>query len=381
MASRFATGFPSFNGVGPIGLGFDGGGRLFVTARDNLYRFGAQGGGADANRVNRSSIGQLAALAFGKGGALYAVRRNTTRRGEIIQLDPTDGTVLRVVASGLPCPTGLAVDPRSGDLFVSSVWCTDRVLRISGRRSTPYVTGVHVDGITFAPDGTMYVAHSADGQGYNISSVTGTGAANPGSRTPLAKVPNADGIAIATTDAVTGRPPFLIVNRTDGTISRVDLQSSGHPTADVMTGGSRGDLVAVGPDGCLYATQTDEVLKLSAPDGSCVAVGLAPTGVPIEPPAAAFVRVVGGASKATSCRTNRSLRVRFRAPGGIRVERARLYVGRRLARTVSGRGLQRGVTVFQLPQTKFTLTIRATTKTGRKVVVRRKYRACAGGRK
>lgn len=36
-----------------------------------------------------------------------------------------------------------------------------------------------------------------------------------------------------------------------------------------MTGGSRGDFSAVGPDGCLYATQTATVIKVTNADGTC----------------------------------------------------------------------------------------------------------------
>jgi lysophospholipase L1-like esterase len=50
--------------------------------------------------------------------------------------------------------------------------------------------------------------------------------------------------------------------------------------ADIVTGGSRGDFVGVGPDKCLYATQSDEIEKVTAADGSCPFL---PTGV-AKPP-------------------------------------------------------------------------------------------------
>src|SRR5207248_11352489 len=34
-------------------------------------------------------------------------------------------------------------------------------------------------------------------------------------------------------------------------------------------GGSRGDFVTVGPSGCLYATQSDRVIRVTKADGTC----------------------------------------------------------------------------------------------------------------
>lgn len=45
---------------------------------------------------------------------------------------------------------------------------------------------------------------------------------------------------------------------------------------DAVTGGSRGDFLTVGQDGCLYATQTDRVLKVTNADGTCLGAPLGP---------------------------------------------------------------------------------------------------------
>lgn len=77
---------------------------------------------------------------------------------------------------------------------------------------------------------------------------------------------------------------FLYVNRNDGTITRIDLSAlpstppncdgAGAPCTNVFTGGSRGDFATVGPDGCMYTTQSDRVIKLTRADGTC---GFVPT--------------------------------------------------------------------------------------------------------
>jgi sugar lactone lactonase YvrE len=378
VVNPFVTGFAtSAAGEGPVGVAFDAVGNLYVTAGRNLYRFGAEGGRADAaHRITSARIpGIVAGLAFGRDGALYAARWTQGRTGDVVQLDTATGRVVRQVARGLACPTGLAVDPVSGDIFVSSVECVPQVLRISGGRPTPYVTGVFVDGLTFGPGGTLYMAHQPDTSGYTVSAVS-----RQGVRTGLARVPQSDGIALGHSGAPQGGPGFLVVNRRDRRISNVDLLSDARPVRDLVTGATRGDFVAVGPDGCLYATQSSEIIRLSGTDGGCTKIGVAlePSGVRIAPPDAAFVQVSGGSVKAVTCRTNRRLKVRFRAPGGIRVRTARIFVKGRFNRKVSGRALRRSVVVKRLPAGRFTLTIRAKTRTGRNLVVRRRYRACAG---
>lgn len=385
----FATGFPSdSNGIGPTGMAFDTSGRLFVADRGRLYRFGPTGGRADADhQVNRAGLpGVLAGLALGRDGNLYAALRRTPAQGDVVELNQQTGQVARVVASGISCPTGLAVDPLSGDLFVSSVYCSPQVTRIHNGQKSTYVSGVAVDGMAFAPNGTLYLAHSADLQGYTVSSVPGTNSSDR-TRTGLSKVDEPDGIGVAATDATSGAPPFLIVNRLNGSITRIDLTAADHPTRDLVTGGTRGDFVVVGGDGCLYATQTSEVLKVTNADGSCSTSnsgdggggglgGLVPTAPPLS--ASAYVKVSGGSAKAKACVASRRLTVRFRSVRGKRVRRARLYIGKKRVRTVSGRALRRKVTLTKLPKRAFTLTIRATTTKGKRLVVRRRYKACAG---
>ena len=171
-----------------------------------------------------------------------------------------------------------------------------------------------------------------------------------------------------------------MINRRDKRISNVDLAGGTGVVRDLVTDATRGDFVAVGPDGCLYATQSSEVVRLVGVDGDCSSIGIAlePTGVRIAPPDASYVQISGGSVRAATCRTNRRLKVRFRAPGGIRVRTARIFVKGKFNRRVSGRALRRNVTVKKLPAKRFTLTIRARTTKGRNIVVRRRYGACAG---
>jgi len=126
-----------------------------------------------------------------------------------------------------------------------------------------------VDGLTFGPDGTLWGAG-----GGPVFRIEGTKATQPGAVTQVADVPSSDGIAVATTDGT--QTDFLAVNRNDGVITKVALGTEPPVLSSILTGGSRGDFIAVGPDGCLYATQSQTIVKITRADGSC---RFAPTGV------------------------------------------------------------------------------------------------------
>jgi hypothetical protein len=164
----FATGFLHTGaGIGPIGLAFDPSGNLFVVNLFTgfLYKFGPAGGVASAaTQVNATAIaGHPAGLAFGKDGRLYVARQAGgpgPSLGDVVELDPSNGTVIRTVASIFHA-TGLATDPLSGDLFVTQgCLCDNAIFRISnfatGLGTVTMYTPLAADGIAFGPDGTLY---------------------------------------------------------------------------------------------------------------------------------------------------------------------------------------------------------------------------------
>lgn len=264
----FATGFvPNGSGGGPIGLAFDSSNNLLVmdVGDGYLYKFGAAGGVASAaTRVNTSAIpGEPLGITFDKSGRLYVA----SRAGTVAEIDPTTGAILRTVVSGISCAAGLATDPLSGDLFLTS-FCLSDVYRISNFANGPGTLTVYSspgtnDGITFTPDGTLYVAANSQ-----VARIAGTNTANPGAFTYLASIPTLDGVAVAASSDPS-KPPFLFANRNDGIITKVDLITIPPTQTNIVTGGSRGDFVAVGPDGCLYATQSTSVEKVTNADGTC----------------------------------------------------------------------------------------------------------------
>jgi uncharacterized repeat protein (TIGR01451 family) len=263
VASDYATGFAHNDDAGPVGLAFDSAGNLLVSdvASASLHKVPPGGGTAVDTKIH-DGYGQAAGLAFDKSGRLYMARGT---QHDVVELNPASGDLIRTVVDGLPCPVGLATDPISGDLFVSNVFCKGGgIFRVSDFASGPakmkrYAGSQDADGLTFGPDGTLYAAG-----GIRIVRIAGTNTANPGAVSTVIDMPNVDGIVYA--PATAQEPEYLVAVRTDGEIHRVNFDGSSSP---VLTGGSRGDLVTVGPDRCIYADLQDRVIKLGPSIGSC----------------------------------------------------------------------------------------------------------------
>lgn len=274
-ATDYVTGFPTDNYArGPIGLAFDPAGNLYVIGLQDplgstsvLYKFGPGGGAASAAAIVGSNLPSYTfGLAFGSDGKLYA---SNLFNGTVIQLDTSTGAVVRTVANIGCFMRGIATDPISGDLFVASSCGIERISNYASGPGTvtEYTPSLQkVDGINFGPDGTLYAASGDTGSPVAIA---GTASASPGAVLQVyPAIPYLDGIGVAI-PSPSSHSGFLLVNRNDGTITKVDASTNPATLTDVFTGGSRGDFVTTGSDGCLYATQTDRIIKVTNADGTC----------------------------------------------------------------------------------------------------------------
>jgi hypothetical protein len=278
-------------GIGPLGVAVDptGAHDLFVgDLNGNVFRFPTTSGTppfdatTDDGLAGPSRIGDtggvgLYAFTFDSLGHLYA-----TSSGGIVELDKTDAHVIRTITPEIGLCLGLAV--HNDELF-AQCGSLFRVGNLNGPgdaalipnpafpdTTPPIFSDTFGDGVTAAPDGTLYVA-----TGGGVFEVQGPAGPAPGTHTSLSAPvdgeettgfsPGSDGIAVG---AENGHR-FLIINNTDGTVRRFDFGTGGAPNsvATIAAGGTRGDFATVGPDGCMYLTQSTTVAKLTNADGTC----------------------------------------------------------------------------------------------------------------
>jgi hypothetical protein len=263
--------------LGSWGVAFSGN-HLFVTAPGSpggLYRFGLAGGRADAGHQLNSVPFQSQPVTT-RGGTLYLpVIAGSPTNGRIVQIDPASGAVARTLASGLSCPQYLAADPISGDLFFQD-GCTGSpynptIFRLSNPTSanpvvTNYVANLpnFVNGLAFAPDGTLYAAVSSG----PILRISGTdGPATPTVAT-IASVTDPTGVAIATATKA-GAASALWVAEYGGAVDRIDLTSAPATTTQILRGETNLLGLDVGPDGCPYLSTTSALVTFGRTGTRC----------------------------------------------------------------------------------------------------------------
>jgi sugar lactone lactonase YvrE len=376
QAGDYATSFPTATccAWGPIGVAFDASDNLYVAsnADGHIYRFQPGGGAASPDtRLTGTPIpGDIKGLAIGRDGRVYLARYDA---GDVVEVDPATGGVLRTVATGIRCALGLAVDPISGDLFASQGSCGMAIWRVSGfaeggeGSARPYSGPLpDVDGLTFAPDGTLYAASAG-----HVVKIDGTDKPTAGASRSVTAVPHADGVAIGL--AAAGDEPFLVANGTDGNVTRVDFSKSPAEKTPVLTEGTRGDFVAVDSRGCLYVTQTSTVVRITPTGRACDLAPSTPGGGGL--PAGIDIDVI--TPRGTTCKRLKKVVLRVRQRGRVRLRYIKVYIGPKKVKTLrKKRVTARIVLTKRLPRKSFTVKAVGKTTSGKKVKKRVRFRNC-----
>ncbi len=215
---------------------------------------------------------------------------NTVR---IVNLNGSEGAIVANVGRG-----GLSADQARGTLLAATNLGLVEINPANPNPATNYrVVGGsgNIDGVTVSPDGSIaYVEDGGHILGLRISD--GFQLYDSGFLgTP-------DGVGVITSGALTGK---LIVNFNDGTLHMLD------PTAMTNTvianGGSRGDYVGFDPNGTLFVSQSDRLLRLSLSNGT---IGGGGNGVP--EPATWAMMIVGMGGIGCSLRRRRAVTMRAR---------------------------------------------------------------------
>lgn len=309
--TSFATGFAYHptSCAGTAGMAFDAAGNLYVinAFEGHIYRFGPSGGTANAGtRITAIPLPSFPiGLAFGRDGRrLYVSRHFGGAGGDIVEISPEDGHIVRTVASDLNCVVGLATDPISGDLFASQACSppsgSDNITRVSNPESavptlSVYASPGYTSFLNFGYDGTLWTtALRFDLAELRRVKIAGTNAPNPGQITVLTRttgiLPSAP-LLPAFDPADPDDPPFLFTTHGANNLDRLDLAPEPPALSPVATGGSSVGHLIAGPDGCAYATFGDRVVKIARSDGSCdfapssvhPALGLTPTAFVPDP--------------------------------------------------------------------------------------------------
>ena len=254
--TTFATGFPTNGSVGPVGITFTAsGGVLVADYAGHLRRFATDADGQTAaSAINVTNYGNTLPLGLATVGGNYYMAQQSA--GQIIQVNE-DTSLNHVLIGGLNGPVGLITNPKTGHLL-SSINGAAKIVDINPATGvvTDVITGLSdVDGISLSSDGTIvYAAVRGNGhlQGYDIASHL---------LVFDASVPNLDGTAVGT-GLLNGN---IFANTTVGQLIEINLMTNAQTI--IASGGSRGDFVTVDPNGTLLLTQTDRILRLTAPQG------------------------------------------------------------------------------------------------------------------
>ncbi len=334
--SAFATGV-TYNTVGGVFPGnvtenacitgsapaFDSSGNAYIAdTNDGTIHVLPPSGGAltSANQLPDASFppDSIGQLVFGPDGSLYAGLINLTTdisNPEIVQLDPTTGATIRVIAStatGLPdCPYIMAIDPLSGDLFTddecSGYAASNQISRISDPSgasptvSDYYTTGGCNLGLTFAPDGTLYLAN-CNGE---VDAITGTNTATPTESTVAAVSGTPFSVAVTGINSA-GDATSLDVFTYSGDVYSIDLTQSPPAVSTIATGTSFFYITASSANGCAYGAIPGTIVRIGPP--SCASSPSTTTGPELSlsgpgltsPPAGSSVTFTAHLSNVTS---------------------------------------------------------------------------------
>ena len=289
--TQYVTGLPSAATIfyGGVNIGcpgannpaFTSDGALLASDFDTgaIYQTSLSGGAVSSANVLSTLTPALGPLVYGKDGSLYATLGD--EGAEIVQIDPTTGAQMRVVASGLTCPAGLSVDPLSGDLFFDDE-CTGggtddaSIYRVIDPANTnpskPTSVVVYATlpttpngGMAFAPNGTLYAVTGYFVPPAAVEQISGTNASAV-TVTPITGITSSFGVAVGAANA-DGSAQSLIVASTGGVLSEVPIASPGSPT--VLVSQNAPGPGVVGPDGCLYSAGHDAIYKISNSTGGC----------------------------------------------------------------------------------------------------------------
>jgi kumamolisin len=269
---------------------FDAAGNAYVShfPTGSLYKFGPEGGSATSPLA--TGLGPtLGPPVFGRDGRLYATHGATTGNfftGNVVELNPETGAILRELAANLTCPGFLSTDPLSGDLFFDDTCFgagsnNPSLFRLTDPGDTDPTRPTEVvvyatlptspnGGISFAPDGTIFVEVGYLDPAPAIVRVSGTDQPMPPVIETVTGISSIFWNLVGSSDSAGAAESLIVLQPpASGTALDLNVVTIADPTQkttiahDIGTG-------AIAPDGCLYSSLGDIVYKIAPTSGSCI---------------------------------------------------------------------------------------------------------------
>lgn len=270
-ATTYASGFAA----NVREFAFDGTTGYAVADDGHLYRVSAGGGPAvDLGSVANGNI--PVGIAVSKTAhQLYIARQASDAQADVIEVDKATGAYIRTLVTDdvLPKPSGLAVDPLSGDLFVTSE-AMGHIFRISDPESASPTAAAWQyvifprRGIMFMPSGGILVT-STNGEVRYVEGTNVSVGRSPNGQSVVNAAGVRGAVAFAGIQIVQGNdwPKFLFTNNTAGKVTKVNLVTSG--TKDIILSAGTGDWSLIGYDNCLYTSNANSIIRTTQSNGSC----------------------------------------------------------------------------------------------------------------
>ncbi len=251
--STFATGFPTRDNTGPLGIAFTSGGGVLVSSIGGGVRLFP----TDTDGQNAAFVKAAQSYGFKNAHGLATIGNSIYMtqgiNGDVVEINP-NGTFNQKIVGGLGFALGIVADASSGHLFVSNQ--TDTIFDVNpiAKTATPFVSGVQIDGVALSADGkTLYGADNHTSHVLGFSILSGLQTFDSGY------------IAGGVDGTASGYGKLagnLFVNNNDGTFVEINLATDAQTL--IASGGSRGDFVTVDPtNNTLLLTQSDRILRLS----------------------------------------------------------------------------------------------------------------------
>jgi hypothetical protein len=283
VLTDYAAGFPNGGGpfgLGPIGIAFYPPSTVFVSDLSDLKVYGfadhVDGKSVTAADVLKDYTGGPVPFSFAevKVGGVWRIFTSTGT--DLQEFDPIAGTLTMKVPGGgglgmAPFPAGVS-GPHAGHIFIAgSSSGTPAILEFDPSTTSSSILISHPfvasDGISVSPDGAHLIIVRAD----SLYSLNITGPPFPEWAGPSHAGSGYDGAAFGL-GSLAG---YVYVNCNNGDVYEFGVPWGANAGVDnlLLTGGSRGDFIAVDPivtSGgfpSLLLTQTDRITRLDPPGG------------------------------------------------------------------------------------------------------------------